>query len=101
MSDFATIANAVIAALPSADAVATAAASSDAIDKGLLHVGKGLVYGLAAAGCGVGIGIVAAAALNGSARQPEMSGKLQTMMFLGVGFIEALALIGLVAIFLV
>ena len=93
MTDLATIAQAIVAALPAAD-VATSAIN-------VAPIGKGLVYGLAAAGCGAGIGLVAAAAINGTARQPEQKGTLQTMMFLGIGFIEALALIGLVAIFLI
>lgn len=93
MSDLATIAQAIAAAVPAADA------ASAAIN--VAPIGKGLVYGLAAAGCGAGIGLVAAAAINGTARQPEQKGTLQTMMFLGIGFIEALALIGLVAIFLI
>ena len=34
------------------------------------------------------------------ARQPEMAGQLRTTMFLGIAFVEALALLGLVAGFL-
>lgn len=57
-------------------------------------------YGLAAIGPGIGIGILVGKALEGMARQPEMAGKLQTVMFLGIAFVEALALLGLVAGFL-
>ena len=39
-------------------------------------------------------------ALEGMARQPEMAGQLRTTMFLGIAFVEALALIGLVAGFI-
>jgi F-type H+-transporting ATPase subunit c len=58
-------------------------------------LGAGIAAGLAVLGVGLGVGKLAAAALEGSARQPEMAGKLQTMMILGIAFIEALALIAL------
>ena len=57
-------------------------------------------YGLAAIGPGIGIGIVVGKAIEGMARQPEMAGQLRTTMFLGIAFTEALALIGLVAGFI-
>ena len=49
-------------------------------------------YGLAAIGPGIGIGIIVGKALEGMARQPEMA-----TMFLGIAFVEALALISLAA----
>ena len=58
-------------------------------------------YGLAAIGPGLGIGILVGKALEGIARQPEATGVLRTNMFLGIAFVEALALIGLVAGFIV
>lgn len=57
-------------------------------------------YGLAAIGPGIGLGIVVGKALEGMARQPEMAGQLRTVMFLGIAFIEVLALIGLAAGFI-
>ncbi|MCK7642996.1 ATP synthase F0 subunit C [Corynebacterium sp. CCM 8835] len=57
-------------------------------------------YGLAAIGPGIGIGILVGKTLEGMARQPEMAGQLRTTMFLGIAFVEALALIGLVAGFM-
>ena len=57
-------------------------------------------YGLATLGPGLGIGILVGKALEGMARQPEMAGQLRTTMFLGIAFVEALALLGLVAGFL-
>ena len=57
-------------------------------------------YGLAAIGPGVGIGILVGKTAEAMARQPEMAGQLRTTMFLGIAFVEALALIGLVAGFL-
>ncbi|QGU01781.1 ATP synthase subunit c [Corynebacterium kalinowskii] len=57
-------------------------------------------YGIATIGPGLGIGILVGKALEGMARQPEMAGQLRTTMFLGIAFVEALALIGLVAGFI-
>lgn len=57
-------------------------------------------FGLAAIGPGIGIGILVGKALEGMARQPELTGVLRVNMFLGIAFTEALALIGLVAGFL-
>lgn len=57
-------------------------------------------YGLAAIGPGIGVGIVVGRTIEGQARQPEMSGRLQATMFLGIAFTEALALIGLVTPFI-
>lgn len=57
-------------------------------------------YGIATIGTGIGIGILVGKALEGMARQPEMAGQLRTTMFLGIAFVEALALIGLVAGFI-
>ena len=61
---------------------------------------KTIGYGLSTLGPGLGIGIVAGKTVEGMARQPEMAGQLRTTMFLGIAFVEALALIGLVAGFL-
>jgi len=62
---------------------------------GLATFGKGVALGLAVLGAGIAIGKLSASALEGAARQPEMHGKLQTMMILAIAFIEALALIAL------
>lgn len=57
-------------------------------------------YGLAAIGPGIGVGIVVGKTVESIARQPEMAGRLQSTMFLGIAFTEALALIGLVTPFI-
>ena len=64
-------------------------------------VGQGLVYGLAAIGPGVGIGIVVGNAVQAMARQPEAAGMVRTTMFLGIAFTEALALFGLMLFFII
>jgi F-type H+-transporting ATPase subunit c len=38
--------------------------------------------------------------MEATARQPELAGQLRTTMFLGIAFTESLALIGLVAGFI-
>jgi F-type H+-transporting ATPase subunit c len=70
-------------------------------DAGLESLAHGLVYGLAAIGPGVGVGLVFSAAIEAMARQPETAAQTRTTMFLGFALIEALALIGFVLAFIV
>jgi F-type H+-transporting ATPase subunit c len=63
-------------------------------------VSAGFAYGLSAIGPGIGIGVLVGKTVEGQARQPEMAGRLQTTMFLGIAFTEALALIGFVVFIL-
>ena len=58
--------------------------------------GAGFAYGLAAIGPGIGIGYLVGQAVQAMARQPESAGQVQTTMFLGIAFTEALALLGFV-----
>jgi F-type H+-transporting ATPase subunit c len=62
-------------------------------------LGAGLAFGLGAIGPGIGIGMVAGKSVEAMARQPEMAGRLQTTMFLGIAFTEAIALLGFVLAF--
>lgn len=55
-----------------------------------------MAIGLPALGVGIGQGLVVSAALDGIWRQPEAIRDLRTIMFIGLGFLEALALYGLV-----
>lgn len=55
-----------------------------------------LAVGLGMIGPGVGIGLVAGKALEAMGRNPEMSGQIQTTMFIGIAFTEALAIFALV-----
>jgi F-type H+-transporting ATPase subunit c len=72
----------------------------------LLAAGSGVTgsvgsvgYGLAAIGPAIGIGLIFAAYINSTARQPESSGLTRTYLFLGFALVEALALIGVVGPF--
>jgi F-type H+-transporting ATPase subunit c len=57
-------------------------------------------YGLAAIGAGIGVGLVVSKTIESIARQPELAGRLQVTMYLGIAFTEALALIGLATPFI-
>ena len=56
-------------------------------------------YGLAAIGPGVGVGLIFAAVINGTARQPEAQSKLQSIAWIGFGVTEVLAIIGIALAF--
>ena len=56
-------------------------------------------YGLAAIGPGIGVGLIFAAYIKATARQPESAGLTRTYAFLGFALSEALALIGFVVPF--
>ena len=62
--------------------------------------GAGIAYGLSAIGPALGIGYIVGQAIQAIARQPESAGQVQTTMFLGIAFTEALALIGFVVFIL-
>ncbi|MBN1192338.1 MAG: F0F1 ATP synthase subunit C [Coriobacteriia bacterium] len=55
-----------------------------------------LAFGIGAIGPAFGLAIVGSKALESMARQPEMAGRLQTAMFIALGMIEAIALLGFV-----
>ncbi|MDQ3958361.1 MAG: ATP synthase F0 subunit C [Actinomycetota bacterium] len=79
----------------------TLAQEAGLTDEGVATIGKGLVYGLAAIGPGIGVGLVFSSAIEAMARQPETAGETRTTMFLGFALIEALALIGFVLSFII
>jgi F-type H+-transporting ATPase subunit c len=60
-----------------------------------------LVYGLAAIGPGIGIGLVFGHAIEAMARQPEASRIITTYMWIGFALTEALALIGIAVPFFI
>ena len=47
-----------------------------------------------------GLGILIGKTIEGTARQPELGSRLQTLMFLGLAFVEVLALLGFVLAFI-
>lgn len=62
----------------------------------LAHLGAGLGAGLAVIGGGLGIGKLAAAAMEGSARQPQAVGEIRTSMIIAAALIEGATLFALV-----
>lgn len=64
-------------------------------------LGPALAMGLGAIGPGIGIGILVGKALEAIGRNPEASGKIQTVMILGIAFTEAIAIYALVIALLV
>lgn len=69
--------------------------ASKAIGGGLAVLGFGLAAGLA----GIGQGLVGSRAAEGAARNPGASSKIQTLMILGLAFIESLVIFALVIFF--
>ena len=61
---------------------------------------KVIGYGLGAIGPGVGIGLASYGCCVGTARQPEVQGRLFTNFIIGAALAEALALIGFVLAFI-
>lgn len=71
------------------------------MDIGNAIMGAGIGAGLAAIGAGIGIGRIGGSAMEGMARQPEASGKIQGAMLIIAALIEVAALFGLVICLLI
>lgn len=56
----------------------------------------GLTYAIAAGLCGIGLGMIGLGAMGAAGRNPEAIGQIRTLMILGMAFVDALAIIGLV-----
>lgn len=67
----------------------------------LKAIGMGLAAGIGVLGPGIGIGILVSKALEAIGRNPEAAGKIQATMFIGIAFVEALAIFALVVAFLI
>ena len=76
-------------------ALALAAEQGETLKQGLMFLGAGLAIGLAALGTGVGMGHAIRGTQEGMARNPTVGGRIQTAMFIGLAFIETLALYAL------
>jgi F-type H+-transporting ATPase subunit c len=64
-------------------------------------MGAGIGAGLAAIGAGIGIGKIGGSAMEGMARQPEASGKIQGAMLIIAALIEVAVLFALVICLLI
>jgi F-type H+-transporting ATPase subunit c len=85
-----------IPALAQATPAATEAAASAA---GYRYIAAGIGFAIAVLGGALGQSRVAAAACEGTARNPGASARIQTMMILGLALIESLVLFALVVVF--
>jgi len=59
-------------------------------------IAAAIAVGLGALGAGIGNGLIVGRTIEGVSRQPELRGQLQTIMFIGIGLVEALPIIGVV-----
>ena len=66
----------------------------------LAFLAAAIAVGLGALGAGIGNGLIVSKTVEGVARQPEAKSTLQTLMFIGVGLVEALPIIGVVLAFI-
>ncbi len=64
-------------------------------NSGLIAIGAGIAIGLAAVGPGLGQGKAVAAAMESIGRNPNAADKVFTPLVLGLAFMEALAIYGL------
>lgn len=66
------------------------------MDRGLVALAAALAIGIAAGLGGLGIGLGSGRAFDAMARQPEQSGRIQSLFFAAVVFIESMAIYALV-----
>jgi F-type H+-transporting ATPase subunit c len=64
-------------------------------------IGAALVVGIAACGGAIGMGMAIAKANEGTARQPEAASRIQTMLMLGLVFIETVVIYALIVAILI
>lgn len=60
------------------------------------HFAAGIGAGIVTIGAAYGIGRIASAAMEGSARNPQASGEVRTSMIISCALIEGVSLFGLV-----
>lgn len=66
------------------------------IEGNIQDIGAGIAIGLGAIGSSIGIGILAAKAMESLGRNPEAAGPIQQNMILAIAFTEAIAIYALV-----
>ncbi len=79
--------------------VQAAAPAMDSAGKGYALIGAGLAAGLAVLGAGIGIGRIGGQAVEGMARQPDNSARIQTAMIIAAALVEGVALFAAVVAF--
>lgn len=64
-------------------------------------IAMAIAAGVGVFGPGIGIGMLVARALEAIGRNPEAAPKIQATMFIGIAFVEALAIFALVVAFVI
>ena len=68
----------------------------------LLYVGAALMIGLGAVGAAIGVGLLGGKYMEGVARQPELLPTLRTELFIILGLVDAVPIIGVgIALFVI
>ena len=70
--------------------------ASGNVEEGLKYLGVGVAAGTAVIGSGIGMGYLIGTTIASIHRQPEAFEQTRTLMFLGIGLVEAFALYALV-----
>lgn len=68
--------------------------------QGLYAIAVAIIMGCGAIAAGLGNSAVASKVVEGITRQPELRGQLLTTLFISVGLIEAMPIIGVVMAFI-
>lgn len=84
-----------------ADGAAVAAEEAAAAAPSLTAVGAAIAIGLAALGGAIAMGMAIAKAMEGIARQPEASGKIRSVLMLGLVFVETVVIYALIVAILI
>ena len=71
------------------------AADGPSVGMGISALGMAIGIAIAAAGCGLGPGMAIKAACEGTARNPDASGKISQSLILGLAFVESLCIYAL------
>ena len=64
------------------------------MEQSLLFVAAALINGLGAVGAAIGVGVLGGKYLEGAARQPELIPLLRTQLFIVMGLVDAVPMIG-------
>ena len=66
------------------------------MEQSLLFVAAAIIIGLGAVGAAIGVGVLGGKYLEGAARQPELIPLLRTQLFIVMGLVDAVPMIGVV-----
>ena len=64
------------------------------MEQSLIYIASGLMIGLGAVGAAIGVGVLGGKFLEGAARQPELIPMLRTQLFIVMGRVDAVPMIG-------